>query len=600
MKWYHQLWELTKHVKGSYLILLLVYPLLALPQAVSGLVAKGVFDVLQGLETISIFSGRLTMEVGSDLAGRIDSVFYLVGGLLVLHVVHVVPYFAGFYWFVRLHHLITSLLQKNMLMSIYRRPGAEGLPDSAGEAISRLRGDADEAAVFVFGTQNTISNLIVGSVALALLMHVDAWITSVVFFPLLIVVFTARVASARVERYREASRKTTGDVTGAIGEVFGAVQAVQVACAESRVIEHFRKFNERRRSAGLKDVLFNNLLGVFFGGVSTIALGVVLLLVGTKLRSGELTAGDFALYQYYLIWIMGIPISIGGILVSIQQLKVSMNRMQVLTREDPPEQLVARSPTYLWGEYPSLTYVEKQPSHHLQQLDVVGLTSKFSDNDKGVEDVSFSLKRGSFTVITGRVGAGKSTLLRAVLGLLPIDHGEVYWNGELVVSPDAFFVPPRSAYVPQVPQLYSDSLRDNILIGIPEERVNLPEALRRAALDEIEELLEDGLDTLVGPRGTRLSGGQIQRAAAARMFVKDAELLVFDDLSSALDVKTEQQLWQRIAEVDSTCLVVSHRRAVLGAADQIIVLSDGHVDGTGTLQELLESSEEMRRIWAED
>ena len=137
-------------------------------------------------------------------------------------------------------------------------------------------------------------------------------------------------------------------------------------------------------------------------------------------------------------------------------------------------------------------------------------------------------------------------------------------------------------------------------MGMPEDRVNLPEALRRSALDGIEELLEDGLDTLVGPRGTRLSGGQVQRAAAARMFVKDAELLVFDDLSSALDVKTEQQLSQRITEVDSTCLVVSHRRAVLSAADQIIVLSDGHIDGIGTLQELLESSEEMRRIWAED
>lgn len=83
------------------------------------------------------------------------------------------------------------------------------------------------------------------------------------------------------------------------------------------------------------------------------------------------------------------------------------------------------------------------------------------------------------------------------------------------------------------------------------------------------------------------------------MFVRDAELLVFDDLSSALDVKTEQKLWQRIAEVGSTCLVVSHRRAVLRAADQIIVLKDGHVEGIGTLPELLEGCEEMQRIWAE-
>ena len=82
------------------------------------------------------------------------------------------------------------------------------------------------------------------------------------------------------------------------------------------------------------------------------------------------------------------------------------------------------------------------------------------------------------------------------------------------------------------------------------------------------------------------------------MFVRDAELLVFDDLSSALDVETEQELWQRIGAVEATCLVVSHRRAVLQAADQIIVLKDGRIDGIGRLDELLDSSSEMQRIWA--
>jgi ABC-type multidrug transport system fused ATPase/permease subunit len=200
-------------------------------------------------------------------------------------------------------------------------------------------------------------------------------------------------------------------------------------------------------------------------------------------------------------------------------------------------------------------------------------------------------------VITGRIGAGKTTLLRSLQGLLPRNSGEIRWNGRPVEDPGSFFTPPHSSYTAQVPRLFSETLRENVLFGETADD-RLPQAMELAAMGPDLAALENGLDTLVGTRGVKLSGGQLQRAGAARMFARGADLLIFDDLSSALDVATERQLWESLLrDRDATCLVVSHRRIALQRASQILLMHQGRIVAQGKLDALLESSSEMRHLW---
>lgn len=472
-----------------------------------------------------------------------------------------------------------ALLQRNMFAGLLRGYGAHGLPVPSGDAISRFR---DDPLAITGGSMDGICDLIgrgvFALVAGVVMWRIDPVLMMAAFAPVVVGATISDALGTRASRYGAAALESTTNLTRFLGELVSAQLAVRVAGAEERVVGHLGAIGEARRKLSLRDRVFAETLNSMNFHLVHVSTGTVLLLGASKIRSGLFTVGDLALFVVFLDQLTYLPAEIGRVITELKRTAVSIARMHALMPGDPPEAVVAPASVYLRDS----TIPELSPPPERERLDrveLIGLTSVHPASGRGVREVTFALERGTLTVVTGRVGAGKTTLLHAVLGLLPRDAGEIRWNGTVVDDPATFFVPPRSAFTPQVPRLFSETLRENLLLGCAAGEAALAAAVRAAVLEDDVAVFERGLETQVGPRGVKLSGGQVQRAATARMFVRDPELLVFDDLSSALDAATETQLWSRLfgRSADITCLVVSHSPVALGRADQVILLEGGRM-----------------------
>ena len=518
------------------------------------------------------------LKLAFDALSRSESI---TGYLVLLGVSEAVRWviFAFAVWVVvRWWVAALTLMRTNMLHAQTVSGGSQAatLPHSPAEAISRFSDDTRDTVLWTDSWLDGLGSVAYAVIALGVMAAINAPAALVMLLPLLVVTFITRQLTPRLYLARAADREATGRVTSFLGETFAGMLAFRFAGREEAAIGRLERYTGIRRRTAVRDSVLQQTVDGISSSTADVTIGLMLLVLVPSVRSGDFSVGDLALFVTYATQLGDFPRYVARLITSREQAIVSYERMGEMMAPGHLAGVLADRPVTIEPDDEMLVRDPDPERVPLQRFEARSLTVRYDSNGDGISDVDLVVERGTFNVITGPVGAGKSTLVRALVGLVPLDDGGLWWNGEPIDDIAAWCVPPNVAHLPQIPRLFSESLADNITLGRSAE--DLDTLLELTTLAEDLDDMPDGLDTTVGARGLRLSGGQAQRVATARSLVTRPELLVVDDLSSAIDVATERELWDRLSHLGSTTVIaISQRRLALDRADQIITMDGGRV-----------------------
>lgn len=559
-----------------YLLNCVLWVLIHMFPLIPGIITKRFFEVLES-------NGKINNEILGLMALII--VVALTRGVIIA---------AGGRVDVNHRFSMSALLRRNLLECIIDNPLIEN-KTSLGESMNCFRDDIGEIEDVISFTLDIIGDGLFALGALIILLAINVKVTLFIFAPLVVVIVLSQKAMKYISKYRTNAREATGDVSGAIGEIFNGIQAIKISGSEKYIVNNLNNLNEKRMKYMVRDKVFVNIMDAIYENAVTIGTGFILLLTGRYMLEGSFSVGDFSLFVYYLPFVADFAGFLGEIFARYEQGGIAFKRMIKLLDENMEKELLAHNSLHLNGE---LSEEDIKENHKkLESLEVKNLTYLYNEIN-GIKDVNFKINKGETIVITGRIGSGKTTLIKAILGIIPTGYGEIYCNNEEVKKNSELFIPPMVAYTSQNPNLFSDTIKNNVLLGLKDDRENLNQAIYSAVLDRDISNFKDDINTVIGSKGVKLSGGQRQRVAVARMFARKSDLYIFDDISSALDIETEIELWDRMFQRKNiTAIVVSNRHIALKNADKVLVMKKGKIVGAGKLEELLESCEEMRQIW---
>jgi ATP-binding cassette subfamily B protein len=381
---------------------------------------------------------------------------------------------------------------------------------------------------------------------------------------------------------------------GEISEhVLGSLQgmaAIQGFAAEDAFVKRFEKRNLDWLRIGMRLALIRSIalpLLVLSGGVAMFALIAV---GGPMVLSGSLTVGQLAAFSALLTVFLPPLRSMGWMMSVIQRGRAALERIFELIDAPIERPEGSAGKVLAAGRGPSI------------ELDGLSFAYPDEPDRKVLDELTATISAGSVVGLFGRTGSGKSTLLRLLARLYNPPPSSILVDGEDLTTIDLESWRQRLAMVPQRPFLFSDAIEANVALEADPEPEQVRHAVRMAALEPDLETLPDGMQTVVGERGIMLSGGQRQRVALARGLFRSGDLLILDDVLSAVDHQTEAQLVETVAGLAArpespTVLIASHRLSALRHCDTVLVLDGGRLVDVGSHADLVERPGLYRDTW---
>ncbi|MDG4817963.1 ATP-binding cassette domain-containing protein [Micromonospora sp. WMMD956] len=492
----------------------------------------------------------------------------IVAGLLVTTPV---PYFTS----TMFPNWWTRQMLRISLRLVHGQTGPRRVGGHTPAEVVAQGGDTERVVILA---DNMLDQAISVLIVVAMTLVSGSWVPALFFAGTMVVSgLAATLFGPRLERSARATVAARAAFATALVSSLSAARTVKLAGATRPVLDHLADLDTTRSERQRREI------SVQVWARSTPALA-----------SGLLPIGAWALY-------LGGGLSAGATLVAVSTLGAARWfawTTASLVSQLPSARVWTRRTVAMAGvgaysaSVPGVDLTagtapapEPPPRRPLRRLELVGFGALHTDGTLAVHDVDLTVERGQLVLVVGPVGSGKSSLLRALAGI--VHHtGALRWNGEPVTEPEVFLRPQQVGYVGQLPRVLSGTVADNVALG---HDVDAAAAVTTAQLEhDLAAAGGDGggLGLLIGHKGTRLSGGQLQRLALARALAPRTELLVADDVSSALDVTTELELWAALRGHGVTVVGSTSKRAALVRADQVVVLVDGTVAAHGPWRDL--------------